>query len=155
MTETYEALIEDSIEIAAPPARVWALVTDLPAMSARSPQVVRTTVKGGVVRQGATFRNLNRDRFLFWPTSGKVVDFEPEQRFAFRIKENRTVWSFTLEPTADGGTRLTQRRETPQGVSDVSMRLTKIAFGGQSKFTGGLRAGMRQTLVAIKAEAES
>lgn len=154
MTDTYEALLEDSIEIAAPPARVWALVTDLPAMSARSPQVVRTKVKGGVVREGATFSNLNRDRLLFWPTSGKVVTFEPERRFAFKIRENRTVWSFELEPTADGGTRLTQRRETPQGISDVSMRLTKIAFGGQPKFTSGLRSGMRQTLEALKAEAE-
>lgn len=154
MTDTFEALLEESIEIAAPPARVWALVTDLPAMSARSPQVVKTWVKGGAIRQGATFTNLNRDRFLFWPTQGKVVDFDAEKRFAFRIKENRTVWSFTLEPTADGGTRLVQRRETPQGISDVSMKLTKIAFGGQPKFTGGLKAGMQQTLAAIKAEAE-
>lgn len=154
MTDSYEALLEESVEIAAPPATVWRLVTDLPAMSARSPQVVKTWVKGGAIRQGATFTNLNRDRFLFWPTQGKVVDFDPETRFAFRIKENRTVWSFSLEPTASGGTRLVQRRETPQGISDVSMKLTKIAFGGQPRFTAGLRTGMRQTLEAIKAEAE-
>ncbi|WP_435771920.1 SRPBCC family protein [Nocardioides sp. SYSU DS0651] len=155
MPETYEKLLEDSIEIAAPPAKVWALVSDIPAMAKWSPQVLRSKVKGGAVREGATFVNLNRDKFLVWPTNGKVVRFVPEQEIAFRIKENRTVWSFSLEPTATGGTKVTQRREAPQGISDISLKLTKVAFGGQQKFTRTLRDGMRQTLERIKAEAES
>lgn len=156
----YEKLLEDTIEIDAPPAQVWALVTDIPRMAAWSPQVVKTSVQGGEVKEGARFRNFNRDRFLFWPTNGKVVRFEPPGAdgsgdFAFRIKENKTIWSFQLEPNASGGTRVTQRRETPDGISGLSMNLTKVAFGGQDRFTGVLRDGMRQTLERIKTEAEA
>ncbi|MFC5731251.1 MULTISPECIES: SRPBCC family protein [Nocardioides] len=155
MTETQDYLLEDSIEIAAPPAKVWSLVSDIPAMARWSPQVVRSKVKGGAVREGARFTNVNRDKLLFWPTNGKVVRFVPEREIAFRIKENKTVWSFRLEPTDTGGTRVVQRREAPDGVSEISTRLVNVALGGQEEFTRKLREGMRQTLERIKVEAES
>lgn len=155
MTQTYETLLEHSVEVDAPPARVWALITDVPRMARWSPQVVRSTVKGGIVKQGARFRNINRQGPLFWPTNGKVVRFTPHEEFAFRIAENKTIWSFTLEPTPTGGTRVTQRRETPDGISSLSLNLTRFVLGGQEKFTAGLNAGMRQTLDRIKADAEA
>ncbi|TYL55271.1 SRPBCC family protein [Nocardioides sp. BGMRC 2183] len=158
MTDTYEKLLEDSIEIDAPAPTVWALLTDIPRMAQWSPQVVRSTVKGGVVKQGARFSNINRQKLLVWPTKGKVVRFTPPTDagpgdFAFRIAENKTIWSFSVEPTGTG-TRVTQRRETPDGISALSTNLTKYVLGGQEKFTAGLRSGMRQTLERIKAEAE-
>lgn len=146
--------LEASIEIGAPPAQVWALVTDLAKMASWSPQVVRTVIRGGAVRKGTKFVNINRRGPLFWPTQAMVVRFEPHTDFAFRIKENFTIWSFALEPTADGGTRVTQRRETPKGVSGLSLNLTKYVLGGVDKFTDELRVGMAQTLERIKAEAE-
>ena len=154
MTETeYESLLEESIEVAAPPAKVWSLVTDLPRMSSWSPQVLRTIVRGGPVQLGTRAFNINHRGPLVWPTRTKVVAFEPHREFAFRIKENWTVWSFSLEP-AGSGTRVTQRRRAPEGVSGVSRGLTRIALGGQQVFTDELRAGMRQTLERVKAEAE-
>jgi uncharacterized protein YndB with AHSA1/START domain len=160
MTETFEKLLEDSIEIDAAPEKVWALVTDLPRMAKWSPQVVRSKVKGGEVKPGATFSNLNRQGIKVWPTAGKVVRFTPPAAdvagdFAFRIRENNTIWSFQVEPTATGGTRLTERREAPTGISDLSLRLTKLVLGGQERFTAELRTGIRQTLERIKAEAEA
>lgn len=149
----FEALLEESIEVAAPPAKVWSLVTDLARMASWSPQVVKTVVKGPV-QLGTKTLNINRRGPLFWPTRSKVVRFEPHKEFAFRVKDNYTVWSFTLEPTA-GGTRVTQRRETPDGISDISMKLTKVVLGGQETFTDELRSGMRQTLERMKAEAET
>jgi len=154
-TDTAPAQLERSTEIAASPAQVWALVSDLPRMASWSPQVVRSTVAGGRVRQGARFTNLNRQGPLFWPTHGKVVRFEPHRDFAFRIAENTVVWSFLLEPTDDGGTRVTHRRETPDGISRLSRLLTRVALGGQTRFTEGLRDGMGQTLERLKAEAEA
>ncbi len=154
MAENTIAQLEHTIEIAAEPAQVWALVTDVPRMSQWSPQVVKSTVKGGEVRDGAKFRNLNRRGPLFWPTNGKVVRCEPHHDFAFRIAENKTVWSFQLTPTADGGTRVTQRRETPHGISTLSKVMTKVALGGQKKFTAELDAGMTQTLARMKSEIE-
>ncbi|WP_122819148.1 SRPBCC family protein [Nocardioides pantholopis] len=142
------------IEIDAPPARVWALVSDVRRMSEWSPQVVRSFVRGGVVRRGTTFLNVNRRGLLFWPTRGRVVRFDPHREFAFQIAENWTIWSFTLEETGTG-TRVVQRREAPRGISGVSRRLTQVALGGQEPFTVELLDGMAQTLERVKAEAEA
>ena len=83
-TSTEFRQLEESIEIAASPAQVWALVTDLPRMARWSPQVVKTFVKGPV-QLGTTFRNVNRRGLLVWPTSAKVVRFTPHSDFAFRV----------------------------------------------------------------------
>jgi uncharacterized protein YndB with AHSA1/START domain len=149
------AQLEASIEIAAPPAQVWALVTDLPRMREWSPMTRRTWVRGGTVRQGARFANLNGSGLKAWPTTGKVVRFTPHSDFAFRIAENRVVWSYALEPTADGGTRVTSRRETPDGISALSTTLTKVVLGGVPGFTDELQRGMQATLERLKAAAES
>lgn len=150
----FEPLLEESIQIDAPPVAVWSLVTDLPRMARWSPQVLKTFVRGGNVRLGAEAVNINRRGLLVWPTRSKVVRFEPHRDFAFCIKDNLTVWSFELEPV-DGGTRLTQRRETPRGISDISLKLTDRVLGGQETFTAELREGMQQTLRRIKDEAEA
>jgi len=154
MSVDVEPLLEETIEVAAPPAAVWALVSDVARMASWSPQVVKTFVRGGPVQDGTRFFNLNRRGPLFWPTRAKVVTFEPHRELAFRIKENWTVWSFTLEPTESGGTRVSERRRAPDGISGVSHGLTRVALGGQQVFTEELRAGMRQTLERIKAELE-
>jgi uncharacterized protein YndB with AHSA1/START domain len=148
------AQLEASVDIDAPPAQVWSLVTDVQRMASWSPMVVRTKVKGGVVQQGATFSNLNRQGLLFWPTGAEVVRFEPHRDFAFRVKENRTIWSFELAENAAGGTTLTQRRELPQGISRISLTLTRWALGGVGPFTRRLERGMSETLDKVKAEAE-
>lgn len=151
----YEPLLEDSVDIAAPPAAVWPLVSDLTRMPEWSPQVQSTRLRSGYeeVGLGAQFTNKNAQGELVWVTHAEVVRFDVEKEIAFRIEENYVIWSFSLEATADG-TRLTQRRETPDGISDLSSELTDGFMGGQEKFTEMLRAGMRQTLERIKAAAE-
>jgi uncharacterized protein YndB with AHSA1/START domain len=146
--------LKATLTVAAPPAQVWALVTDVARMGEWSPQVVRTFVLGGPTRLGTRFVNLNHQGWKHWPTSAKVVRFEPHRDFAFRITENRTVWSFQLEPTADGGTFITHRRETPHGISAVSNVLVAAALGGQGSFVPELLEGMGRTLDRIKAELE-
>ncbi|WP_341241970.1 SRPBCC family protein [uncultured Nocardioides sp.] len=139
------------IEVAATPAQTWALVSDVRRMPEWSPQVRRTFVPGGAVRLGSRMVNLNHRGWMHWPTQAKVVRFEPHREVAFRVVENRTVWSFTLEPL-DGGTRtrIVHRRETPEGVSPLSLGLTKVAFGGVPAFTDELRAGMQRTLERMR-----
>lgn len=154
MAETEYKQLEKSIEIDATPAQVWSLVSDVKRMASWSPQVVRSTVKGGVVEKGATFRNVNRQGLLFWPTNAKVVRCEPHRDFAFKVKENGTIWSFELAQNASGGTTVTQRREVPHGISKLSLTLTKAVLGGVDDFTARLERGMTETLAKIKAEAE-
>jgi uncharacterized protein YndB with AHSA1/START domain len=145
--------LQDTVDIDAPPERVWSLVTDLPRMASWSPQVVRTFVRGPVQR-GTRALNLNRRGLLFWPTQSKVVAFEPHREFAFRVQENGTVWAFVLEPTATG-TRLLQERRAPHGIKPISTRLQDVVLGGVDTFTAELRDGMRETLTRIKADAEA
>lgn len=151
-TGTVKPLLEESIEIAAPPAAVWALVSDLPRMSEWSPQVAKSFTRGPI-RLGSTLLNVNRRGLLVWPTRSKVVRFEPHTEFAFRVLDNKTIWAFHLEPVA-GGTRVTQRRTTPQGTTAISDKLIGTVMGGLDSFQDELLAGMRQTLAHIKAEAE-
>jgi uncharacterized protein YndB with AHSA1/START domain len=146
------APIEATVEVDAPPAKVWELVSDLRNMARWSPQVVRTFVKAPVTK-GSTMFNINRRKLLVWPTQAKVVRFVPEQEIAFRVKENFTVWSYQLQPSGTG-TRVTARREAPQGISDLSVGLTKRALGGVDVFTEELQQGMRETLAKIKVDAE-
>ena len=148
-------VLEESVEIAAPPARVWQLVKDPREMTRWSPQTWKSFLRGGgQPAAGSQFVNVNRKGLLVWPTRSKIVRFEPEREIAWRVKDNFTVWSLHLEPT-DAGTRLVQRREAPDGIADISVRLVNLAMGGQVKFTDDLRAGMRDTLLQIKAEAEA
>jgi uncharacterized protein YndB with AHSA1/START domain len=153
----YEPLLEDTVEISAAPARVWELVSDVRRIPQWSPQVDSTRLREGYDRAelGALFTNRNSHGDLEWTTHGEIVRFEAGREMAFRIKENWVVWSFQLEPANGGGTRLTQRRETPDGISDLSLELTDGYLGGQAEFTKTQRAGMRQTLEGIKAAAEA
>lgn len=148
-----QSVIEASIDIAAPPAMVWAIVSDLKRMGEWSPQCTHMVVLGGEVKQGARTFNLNKQGWKRWPTNAKVVAFEPERTIAFQVLENRTVWSYELEPTATG-TRLTESRKTPRGVSKVSKVLTTTMLGGVPSFEAELATGIRRTLERIKAEAE-
>ena len=73
---------------------------------------------------------------------------------AFRIAENRTIWSYELEPTATG-TKVTERREAPTGTSKVSQFLVKTVLGGNADFEVELVEGMNATLKRVKSEAEA
>lgn len=148
--------LEQSVQIAASPTRVWELVSDVCRMPEWSPQVTSTRLRAGnELGLGAEFTNRNREGELEWTTHAEIVRFVPEEHLSFRIAENWAVWSFRLEPNADGGTILTQTRDTPDGISELSQELTDGFFGGQEPFRATLKAGMQQTLERLKAAAEA
>lgn len=154
-TSTDVPALQDHERIAAPPTIVWDLVGDPTRMSEWSPQVDSTRLTGdGDCSVGTRFTNRNVQGELAWITHGEVVRHEPGRALAFRIEENWAVWSFELEPTADGGTVLHQRRDAPDGISDLSRQLTDAYLGGMDTLTGNLRAGMRETLTRIRVAAE-
>ena len=145
--------LEASIDIDATPQDVWAVVSDLKRMGEWSPQCRKMRVLGGVVEEGTKTVNINREGFLVWPTTSKVVKFQPNKAIAFRILENRTIWSYELEPTASG-TKVIERREAPTGTSKVSQFLVKTVLGGNDDFEVDLVNGMNTTLARIKSAAE-
>ncbi|WP_330233373.1 SRPBCC family protein [Nocardia sp. NBC_00508] len=145
--------LEAAIDISASPEQVWAVVSDLKRMPEFSPQCVRMMALGSL-KAGTWTLNLNRDGKKYWPTTSRIVRYEPNQAFAFRITENRMVWSYTLEPT-ETGTRLIERRDVPNGTTWFSRRAINAALGGELPFEEALMRGMNETLGKIKSAVEA
>lgn len=146
--------IESSIEIDAPPARVWEVVSEVRNATQWSSQAVKVIALGGRTSKGTLALNINKRGPLLWPTTSRVVEFEPGRRFANRINENTSIWVFELEPTAAGGTRLTERREVPEGLTAISTILTEKLFGGQPSFVAEMGEGVSLSLQRIKSLVE-
>ena len=148
--------LEDSVHIDAPVEQVWALISDVCRMPEWSPQVDSTRLRAGFdsVALGAQFTNRNSIGDLVWTTHAEVVRFEPGREIAFRVEENWVIWSFTVTPDGSG-TLLTQKRDAPDGISELSLELTNGFMGGVEVFTESMRAGMHETLTKIKEQAEA
>ncbi|MBO0680249.1 SRPBCC family protein [Mycolicibacterium sp. S2-37] len=145
-------VLHAQIDIDAPVATVWSLVSDLGRMPQWSPQC-RVMKPLGPVRPGTRTINLNRRGLMFWPTTCTVTELVPEKKVAFRVNANNTVWSYELEPTATG-TRVTETRNAENGVKAVSTMTVNALFGGVPSFEEELVAGMNESLQKIKAAAE-
>lgn len=148
-------VLESSVVIDAPVEKVWSVVSDLAAMTRRSPQTWKVFVFGGPIKLGTRMLNINKAGWRIWPTNTQVTEFTPNERVAFRVAENHTVWSYTLVPDGDK-TTVVERREAAGGkTTAVSSTLINVAFGGNEDFERNLLVGMKQTLSHIKAEAEA
>lgn len=142
--------IESSIEIDAPPARVWEVVSEVRNATQWSSQAFKIFALGGRTTKGTRALNINKRGPLFWPTTSRVVEFEPGRRFGNRISENTTIWVFELEPLPGARTKLIERREVPSGLTMISRVLTDRLFGGQTSFTAEMDEGVSTSLQRIK-----
>ncbi|MDD4867157.1 MAG: SRPBCC family protein [Mycobacterium sp.] len=145
-------LLQAQIDIDAPPAKVWALISDLRRMPEWSPQC-RWMQPLGPLRPGTRTLNINRRNLLFWPTTSTIVEMIPEKKLAFRVNANRSVWSYELEP-AGAGTRVVESRHAENGVSALSSMTQNTLLGGTGAFERELLDGMNTSLAKIKAAAE-
>jgi uncharacterized protein YndB with AHSA1/START domain len=142
-------LLQAQIDIDAPVAKVWALVSDLSRMPQWSPQC-RLMKALGPLRQGTRTINLNRRNKMFWPTTCVVNEVIPEKKMAFQVNQNGTMWSYELEPT-----RLVESRHAENGVTAFSTLSVNAMFGGVPNFERELVDGMNASLSRIKSAAES
>jgi len=147
-----DQVLQAELDIDAPPEKVWALVSDLSLMPRWSPQC-RLMKTFGPLRAGAKTFNLNRRNLMFWPTTGQLTEVVPEQKLAFRVIGNNTVWSYELEPTATG-TRVVETGRADGGVAPVANFVLDKLFGGVPSFERELVEGMNTSLRRIKAAAE-
>jgi uncharacterized protein YndB with AHSA1/START domain len=142
-----------TIEIAATPERVWSVIGDPRKMPEFSPQTRRTVILSGEVGTNALMLNVNRHSWKVWPTTARIVRYEPNRALAFRMSQNHSVWSLELSPSADG-TALTQRRDVSAGVPGSIRKLLGLMFRSEENFESILVEGMNSTLAKIKAAAE-
>ncbi|ORW05421.1 SRPBCC family protein [Mycobacterium kyorinense] len=146
-------LLQAQVDINAPVAKVWELVSDVRRMPQWSPQC-RWMKPLGPVRQGTRTLNLNRRNFLFWPTTCTFTEVIPEQKLAFKVNANGTIWSYELQPLPEG-TRLIESRHAENGVKPISTMTVNALLGGVDSFERELVDGMNTSLAKIKAAAES
>jgi hypothetical protein len=91
---------------------------------------------------------------MVWPTSCQVTEMIPEQKLAFRVNENNTIWTYELEPI-DTGTRVIESRHAENGVKPAANFLVNALFGGVPSFERELVDGMNDSLERIKVAAET
>lgn len=117
--------LESSIDVAAPPEAVWALVSDVTRTPEWSPVVRSSEWLDGFTEAvvGARFVGHNRFNGFRWTRRCQVSEAEPGSVFSFstfgRDGTEQTRWRYRLEPT-EAGTRITLGYEivsTPRWVS--------------------------------------
>jgi uncharacterized protein YndB with AHSA1/START domain len=145
-----------TIHIAAPPQRVWDLVSDVTRIGRYSPETFEAEWLDGATGPalGATFRghvNRNRRGIKYWTTC-TVTTCEPGQAFAFGVgspgKPPLSTWGYEIAP-ADGGCDVT---ETFALAPVWWLRLYWTLLGWSRGRTN--RNNMRTTLERIRAEVE-
>ena len=102
-----------SVEVAARPDQVWALLSDPTRVGEWSHEAVGAQWLDGADRAvpGARFQGRSHARIFGWRRDCRITVADPNSRFAWRtrggIGGDCTEWSFTVEPTSTG-TRITQ-----------------------------------------------
>lgn len=147
-----------SIEIAAPPERVWELVTDVTRMGRISPECVGGEWLAGATgpEVGARFRGYNRRGRARWTTTSEVIEAEPGRVFAFAVggaARPSCTWRYRLEPV-DGGTRVTETFELPRPLPKLQAAIVRFGTGVRDR-EDDLRHNVERTLEALKSTAET
>ena len=142
-----------TIQIQAPPEKVYALITDVTRMGEWSPECVKAEWVGDATGPavGARFKGHNKLNWLIrWSTTPTVKVADPGREFTFETGKpgkEQTRWTYRFAPM-DGGTELTESFEalTYTGFQKLTAKPEKRA----AKLTGDIQ----QTLERIKSAAE-
>jgi uncharacterized protein YndB with AHSA1/START domain len=146
-----DPLITDSITVDAPPAVVFAILADPRQHSRIDGSGSVGSVVAGPERLTGTGQTFTVRMRLFgvpYLIRNRVVEFDADRRIAWRhFTANR--WRYELEPTADGGTRVTETFDTSRAdrVTDAVVRL--------AQFPERNRQGIAETLERLKKAAEA
>lgn len=155
---TAERTPDDTAEItiAAAPATVWAMITDVTRMGEWSPECYRCSwLDGGTgARVGARFKGWNRQDLgpvpVRWSTTSRVTEATAPERFAFETKQSGATWAYELSATADGGTRVVETRT--EGTRPL---IAKVFNAVMPDRDARLARGMAETLERLRAAAEA
>jgi len=148
----------ESVHIAAPPKRVWELVTAMERYGEWSSENM-----GGYWRKGADgvpgtgqvgdqFVGINRSAGVEWKALVEIVERDEERAFAFvtgGVELNLVLWRYELQPDGDG-TLLTEQWT----MQNLSWFLEQGGGAEVARRAGNARESMAATLHGMKAAAE-
>jgi uncharacterized protein YndB with AHSA1/START domain len=143
-----------SIEVAAPPEAVYDLLADVTRMGEWSPECTRCEWQGTPGEVGSRFTGHNRSGPARWSTTAEVLVADRPAEFTFATLHKgspATRWSYRLEPTAAGGTRLSESFEAISTPWLIAIAERTFVRNRQAQ----LEAGLDRTLAALKAAAEA
>lgn len=143
--------ISASVEVEAPAEAVWEVVSDLGRMPEFSPELAKAIVVGrpGV---GARIIGLNRRGLAVWPTTSRVVRWEPGKAVAWKVRESGATWVYELHE-GPAATTVTGRRILPRFTTATALAAPLI--GGAVQHDRELADGIRRTLERIKETVEA
>jgi hypothetical protein len=94
-----------TIDIAAPPEKIYTMVSDLPGMARLAEEYRGGRWLGEPAVVGSKFRGHNRRGWRRWSTTVTVTDADPGRRFGFDVHFYGlpiSHWEYSLTPTDDG-----------------------------------------------------
>ncbi len=150
-----------SVDVSAPTAVVWDLVTDinLPARFSEEFQG-GDWLDGDGPALGARFVRRNERKGARWETTCTVVDFVDQRRFGYSVEnidDPAATWRFEIEPTAEG-CKLTMWAQMGPGPSGVRGYIRRHPDREEQIVADRLeewRRNMEATLAGVRALAES
>jgi uncharacterized protein YndB with AHSA1/START domain len=145
-----------TVHMAAPPERIWELVSDVTRIGRYSPETFDAEWLDGATGPavGARFRGhvkRNGKGPTYWAACTVTV-CEPNREFAFGVGQPGkalNTWSYELEPAGDG----TDVTESFRLADKLGLRIYWALLGWARGKTN--RRGMQTTLERMKAEVES
>ena len=151
---------QDAVEIAAPPERVYDLVSDVTRTGEWSPICVGCSWDPGDEpgadgpRVGAHFTGRNEVPGRTWETRSQVTAARRGEEFAWEVNGGLVAWGYRLQP-AGAGTRLTEWWE----FRPAGRRFFRDKYGDEADAQIADRAraaheGIPATLAALKRIAE-
>ncbi|WP_183407069.1 SRPBCC family protein [Nocardioides marmorisolisilvae] len=140
--------------IAAPPAQVWAALTDLRNMRAWSEELVTMIpLTPGGLKLGQQYLGLNRRKAMIWPSRSVVAQLDAEKALAWDTKTSGARWIYELSPEGTG-TKVVHRRPVPKKMTVLSKLFAPVALGGSDGHADELEGHMATTLQRMKATVE-
>lgn len=148
---------EASVDIAATPDAVYALVSDVPRMGEWSPENVGADWTSDVPgAEGSTFEGHNRIGDREWSVPCTVTVAQPSECFEWVTRPQDpdgpyVRWTYRMAPNGTGGTSLTEIWD----VLSLPPTLQPLSAEQLAARADVVRSAMAATLAAIKAAAES
>ncbi len=153
--------VDVEIFIAASPARVWELVTNLDRMGQWSPEYQGGEWIDGAAGPavGARFKGRNKRREREWESVSTVTVCEPDRSFAWAVGDSDNPgasWRFDL--TFEGtGTKVCQQVQLGPGPSGLTARIAELPDREADVIAARIaehRRNMQTTLEGLKAAVE-